>query len=285
LTQWSNPVASQGEASLGPLLQGTSEYKKYFPFTGEVSDCAISPDGTQVAFTTTRQRFGASPFTLATEIPAAVSLVSELYVLDLGSNTAERVTPGLGKVVSEASAQGGGAVSPSLDEDGRAIAFASGAKNLVAGDANEGEDIFTIEALPQAPVGTSAISAKPVQPTVHPSWRISANAYSRPDGTVRVIARVPGAGTLRALARAQVGARLKTKQVAHGKRRAGGARSVTLDLKLGRGRRRLTHLPGGLVTRLRVSFTGPGGQPLHATLQSRFLVHRKHLKNQRKAAR
>ena len=83
---------------------------------------------------------------------------------------------------------------------------------------------------------------------------------------------------LKALARSQVGTRLKTQQVASGHRRAGAAQTLMIDLKLGHARRGLIHRPGGLVTRLQVAFTGPGGKPLHAELQSRFLVHRRRAK-------
>jgi len=279
ITRWTNPRAAV-PGTENAVVQGSGE-TAYLPFTGAVSDCAISADGTRIAFTTTRQRFATSPLTLTTEVPAAVSLIPELYEADLTNGTIERLTPGPGKVVSEAKVQTGNAFSPSFDQDGRTIAFASDAENLVAGDANGETDVFAVEELPKAPVGTSAISAKPAQPTVLPMWRISANAYSRPDGSVRIVARVPGSGTLRALAEAQVGSRLKTVKVAHGKDRADTARTLMLDLRLGRRRRALIHQPGGLVTRLRITFSGPGGRPLHDQLQTRFLAHPKKPKHRR----
>jgi Tol biopolymer transport system component len=286
VTRWTNPVPAEGPGVLPELLQGRNNFAKYLPFTGEIVECGISPEGTKVAFTTVRQRFSTAPFSLVTEVPSAISQLAELYQVDLESDQIERLTPGPGKVVSEGKsplALPTGASSPSFGgAGGRLLAFSSDASNLVAGDANEANDVFLVESLPPAPLGTSTISPRPPQPTVPPVWRLSANAYSRPDGRVRIIARVPGKGTLKALASSQVGTRLKTRQVASGHRRAGAAQTLMIDLKLGHARRGLIHRPGGLVTRLGVAFTGPGGKPLHAQLQSRFQVHRKRAKQSRK---
>jgi hypothetical protein len=246
----------------------------YRPFLGNITGCAISADGTRVAFTTTRQHFSTAPFALITEMPSAVSELSELYVLNLEGDMIERATPGAGQNVSESVMVGvEGANAPSFGGD-RLIAFASEADNLVAGDANEASDVFTIESPPPTPVGQSTVSPRPAPTAIPPGWRMTANAYSRPDGDVRLVARVPGAGTVRAAARAQVGTRLKSSRVAATRHRSKSASVVSLELKLGRGRRALARKPG-LVTRIDVTFTGRGGNPLHVDLQGRFLVHQK----------
>jgi hypothetical protein len=285
ITRWTNPVP-QEQASVEEVVRGTTT-SKYLPFTGAVTGCAISADGTRVAFTTTRQHFGVAPFTLATEIPTAVSLISELYEVNLENDRIERATPPPGQSVSESGphSESPGASAPSIGGEGdRMVAFSSGAANLVAGDSNESTDAFVVESLPSSPIGSTTISPRPPQTVLSIPWRITANAYSRPDGSVRVVARVPGQGTLRAEARSQVGPRLKTDQVASGRRGAQIPQTVIVNLKLGPQRRSLARQPGGLVTRVAVSFVGPGGQPLHADLQSRFFVHQQRRKRHGKAA-
>jgi WD40-like Beta Propeller Repeat len=271
VTQWTDPVPQE------PNLESVFREEKYFPFTGPVGECAISSDGTRVAFTTTRQRFATQPYTLVTELPSAISLLNELYEVNLESDGIERVTPGPGQDVSRfkngPSAENG-AASPSFGADDRLIAFQSGAENLVTGDANERADVFTVEVTPPTATGKDAVSSPPPQTSLPAAWRMTANAYSRPDGSIRLVARVPGRGTLRTAARSQLGTRLKTRRVASARRRSSGPRVLMAELKLGRGREALARGPG-LVARIHLTFAGPGGRPLHADLESRFLVHRK----------
>jgi Tol biopolymer transport system component len=273
VTRWTNP-APNGTA-LGPTLQSDAEY---LPFLGEIAECAISPDGTRVAFATTRQRFNTPPYTLVTELPSAVGELAELYELDLETDRIERVTPGAGNELSANKASSfrseQGAKSISFGGGDRLLGFSSAAENLVEGDANEGSDAFVVEAFPPAPIGTSSISPRPPQLVIQPAWRMTANAYSRPNGTIRIVARVPGPGTLRGAARAQLGGHLKSRGVASVSRRAEAAGTVMVDLKLAHGRSALARRPG-LIARVHVAFTGSGGGPLEANLQSRFLVHHK----------
>jgi dipeptidyl aminopeptidase/acylaminoacyl peptidase len=273
VTQWTNPVPQAN--NLSEVLRGQNT-PELLPFTGEIAECAISPDGTRVAFATTRQRLAMAPYTLVTELPSAVGLMPELYELDLESDKIERATPGPENGVSTwaGRTQPSGVGSISFGGGDRLIAFSSGADNLVGGDANERSDAFVVESFPPTPVGTSSISPRPPQSTIQPTWRMTANAYSRPDGSLQVVAQVPGAGTLRGSARAQVGGHLKSRRVASGSRRSGIAGTLIFDLKLGRGRQVLARKPG-LVARVHLTFTGGGGRPLRADLQGRFLVHPK----------
>jgi hypothetical protein len=289
VTRWTNPVP--GTPSTGgkfdwEVIEGGNG-GQYLPFAGEITDCAISPDGNRVAFTTTRQHFSTTPFALITQMPSAVSLLPELYELNLEADTIERATPGAGQNVSESvkvpQRVMEGANPPSFGKEGRLIAFASEADNLVADDANEASDVFTIESPPPTPVGQSTIAPPPPRTAVPSGWRMTANAYSRPDGEVRVVARVPASGTLRATARAQVGSRLKSHRMATSRRRSKMASVVDLELKLGPQRRTLAIKPG-LVTRIGLTFESAGGSPLHVDLQGRFLVHHKRPAKLRKAA-
>jgi hypothetical protein len=270
ITRWTNPAPKTV-----PLIQVLTAHPEYFPLLGEIAECAISPDGTRVAFATTRQRFSTAPYTLVTELPSAVGQMAELYELNLENDRIERATPGPGKELSAAVAESPqGVASISFGGGNRFLAFSSGADNLVEGDANERSDAFVLESIPPAPIGTSSISPRPPQSAIQPAWRLTANAYSRPDGRIRIIARVPGRGTLRSSARAQLGGHLKSRQVASGRRRSTGAGTEIFEMKLGRGRQAMAHKPG-LVARVHVTFTGSGGRPLHVDLQSRFLVHAK----------
>jgi hypothetical protein len=273
ITRWTNP-ARNGEA-LGPFLQQDPEY---LPILGEIAECAISPDGTRVAFATTRQRFDTPPYTLVTELPSALGELAELYELDLENDRIERVTPGAGNELSANKKSSfrlqQGAASISFGGGDRLLGFSTAAENLVEGDANERRDAFVVEAFPPAPIGTSSISPRPSQPVIQPAWRMTANAYSRPDGTIRIIAQVPGSGTLRGAARAQLGGHLKSRPVASVTRRSKAAGTLMVDLKLADGRKPLALKPG-LIARVHVTFTGIGGGPLDADLQSRFLVHQK----------
>lgn len=273
ITQWINPAPKAT-----PLEQVLLEqvHPEYLPFTGAVATCAISPDGTRVAFATSRQHFATAPYTLITELPSAVGRMAELYELNLDSNKFERATPGPGKDISTfpGNTLQKGVGSISFGAGDRLLGFSSGADNLVTGDANDMSDAFVIESLPPAPIGATTISSRPPQFVVKPAWRMTVNAYSRPDGSIRVVARVPGQGTLRASARAQLGGRLKSRRVSAGRRGAKAAGAMIVDLKLGRGRRPLARRPG-LIARVHVTFTGEGGRPLHDDLQSRFLIHRK----------
>jgi hypothetical protein len=288
VTQWTNPhpgSPQEGGKFDWEIIKG-GNLGEYLPIAGAVTGCAISPDGTRVAFTTTRQHFSTLPFVLFTEVPPTVSLIPELYELNLEGDTIERATPGPGENVSESVRLPGspveGANSPSFGGN-RLIAFASEADNLIAGDAIEASDVFTVESSPPTSVGQITISPPPPPPALPSGWRMTANAYSRPDGEVRVVAHVPAAGTLRAAARAQVGSRLKSRQVATARRRSKTASVVSFDLKLGRGRRALARKPG-LVARIRMAFAGPGGAPLHVDLQGRFVVDGKGAAKHRKAA-
>ncbi len=289
VTKWTNPAPGElgnGGKPVSELIINGGSGGQYWPLTGEITACAISPDGSRVAFTTKRQHFSNEPFALITEMPSAVSSLSELYVLNLEGDTIERATPGPGENVSESvkvrEQPVEGANAPSFGGN-RLIAFASEADNLVAGDANEASDVFTVESPPPAPVGQNVISSRPAQAAVPPGWRMTANAYSRPDGEVRVVARVPAAGTLRAAARAQIGSRLKSLRVAAAHGHSKTASVVNLELKLGRGRRVLARKPG-LVTRIDLTFASREGDPLHVDLQGRFLMHHKRRAKHRKAA-
>jgi hypothetical protein len=287
LTQWTNPAPSLSNP------ETVFERVEYLSFTGPVKQCAISPDGTLVAFTTERQNFPLSPPALISPRPTAAPTVVELYQVNLDSQTIERVTPGPGTEVSLTAGENGelggaqniaeapygeaekGASGPSYSANGRLLAFASGAYNLVPGDGNEGSDVFTVESIPPSPVQESAISPRPSSISVHAAWRLTVHAVSLPNGSVRIVAGVPGAGSLGVLAKSRVGGRLALRRVGRAQRRAQAAGTLRVNLTLSRKLRKLARRKGGLYTALSVQFAGSGGKPLKQEIVARFRTYSK----------
>ncbi len=111
--------------------------------TAPIVDLSVSPDGTQVAFTTVRTVFplGTPSYVSA---PAAVAGITELYDADFSDDTLTRVTKGFEGEPSEAASGTGLTYSPSFSSDGNLLAFSSEADNLVYGDGNQADDAFVV---------------------------------------------------------------------------------------------------------------------------------------------
>jgi Tol biopolymer transport system component len=266
LTQWVNPVPGAPDVN-APFKS------EFIGSSGPILNCAISSDGDRIAFTTARQVYPLAPPTLVTPLASGVGGGPEMFQADLDAETIERLLPGGGKQSWE---DGGGAFqeqNPSYSGDGLLIAFASKAFNLVEGDANEAPDVFTVVSPPASAADETAISRRPSQISVNPLWRMTASASSLRDGRVRLVVGLPGAGTVRAKAKARLGQRSKPRRVssAHRGAKAGGAQRFTL--RLPKKLRGLAHRKGGLNAELDVDFIGSGGKPLSAALDVRFLVH------------
>jgi Tol biopolymer transport system component len=246
------------------------------PGAGEIRDVGISPDGEQIAFTTVRQIFPLSPPNLVGPAPARVEF-AELYVLDLGAETIERVTKPLS---GEGSApllgsEPPGATAPSFSEGGHLLAFSSSADNLVNADGNGASDVFVSEdvVVPSGP-GKTSISAASVPLLPRPKWDLILSARSLPGGNVSLVAVVPGRGSVRASFAASVARRGRIKKlgVARHYTRTGGP--VALRLKLPNRLRHLAHSDEGLYADASVSFHGPEGRPLKGRLVVRFHAHK-----------
>ncbi|HTU80120.1 MAG TPA: hypothetical protein VMF09_15315 [Solirubrobacteraceae bacterium] len=213
----------------------------------EITDWEISPDGTQVAFTTLRTLFTLGWPTLVSIAPPEVG-IAELYDADLANGTLTRVTHGYEgegeqsqqphPIIFEQSGDPYdesryelGALTPDFSANGDELVFTSTAANLVYGDGNspavpvvccqpgDGSDVFEVtrrqflsEPAPQ--------SISPPPPLViAPLWRLSATAQAHADGSVALYVEVPGAGRL------QVAAQGGLVLVEHGR---GARRRVTL---------------------------------------------------------
>jgi Tol biopolymer transport system component len=116
------------------LLTGVTERISVDSFDGEVngqsSDPSLSTDGRYVAFRSD-----------ATNLVAGDSNgMSDVFVRDRVLGTTERVSLGAGGIEGN-----NASVRPSLSSDGRFVAFASSASNLVPSDTNLWADIFLVD--------------------------------------------------------------------------------------------------------------------------------------------
>jgi Tol biopolymer transport system component len=252
----------------------------YVPLNGHVYDVAISPDGREIAFTTARQRFPLAPPNLVGAPPTQLGL-TELYVIDLETESLRRVTHGLGGIDEaslagdESGRDGKGATAPSFGADGRLIAFASIANNLVAGDGNEASDVFLDEDAAAAAAPVLSVSARAQGVAVRPRRRLALSAFSLPDGNVKIVAVAPAAGRLRARASAPLEGRSRPRRLSAGTAPARPNLPAAIVLKLPRRLRHLAHTPEGLYATARVLLHAKTGKPLRGKVQVRFRVHRR----------
>ena len=208
--------------------------------TAPIADFDISPDGSEVAFTTTRTVFPlGSPAFISS--PSAFPGMVELYDADLANDTLTRVTHGFEGENQPSEAPHGesvtgldpylsreGAFSPSFSADGASLAFSSTATNLVLGDGNtpsanspggyDGSDAFLVSKVPVATTPVeSGISSAPPAPSLTPTWKLGATARSRRDGSVQLQIVVPGQGALSATASSRVVVRARVSVRAGGR--------------------------------------------------------------------
>ncbi len=93
---------------------------------------AISGDGRFVAFVSLHGDL----------VPGDTNSTYDIFVRDRAQQTTARVNLGAGGVQANAMSW-----QPAISSDGRFVAFASGASNLVAGDANNASDVFVVNRL------------------------------------------------------------------------------------------------------------------------------------------
>jgi hypothetical protein len=241
--------------------------------------------------TTGRQTFPLAPPFLTGRAPTVPGL-TELYLIDLGSESIQRLTTTVdgGPSAPGRGDNGLGAGSPSFDATGRLIAFSSTAANLVPVDANGFNDAFLVadqEAAPPGVHGLVSISPPPGAPAVPRTWRLTVRAVAQRDGSVRLDAVCPGGGLLRATVEARVPVWRTVTVRSHGHRRKVrkrvlAQRRIATGSLLARGDG-LLHLPvhataayralvkaqAGLDATATVTFGAPG----HATLHDKLAVH------------
>lgn len=261
--------------------------------TAPIVDLGISPDGSEVAFSTLRTVFplGSPAYVSA---PAAVVGASELFDIDLASDTLTRATDGYEGQASEVTPGAPSATtSPSFSSDGDLLAFSSNSDNLVYGDGNKAADAFVVrrERFASSPP-TQEVSPQPLLAPLAPRWLLQATARSRRDGSVLVDVSVPGAGTLKAGARAAVRVRVlagsrgdHARRASHRRRRTivavrtvagrlAHSRAfglVALTLRLGRKYAALAGSRGGLSATIELSFSAAGRRTVRISVPATFV--------------
>jgi WD40-like Beta Propeller Repeat len=252
-----------------------------------IVDFEISPDASQVAFSTLRTTFplGSPAYVTA---PAASAAAEELFDADLENDTLTRVTQGYEGGVSEPAKAS--VAAPSFSADGNTLAFSSSAYNLVYGDGNGASDAFVVrrKRFPEVLVAQS-ISPPPAGPSLQPEWRLALSARSLRDGSVALEVSVPGAGGLRASAdgavlirrrhakrghgaRGRLGSTVATRRLAAANKSiaAGGSGIASVRLTAGRRYRALIAKRGGLSATVTVTFAAAGHKTLRARLPVTF---------------
>jgi hypothetical protein len=275
-----------------------------------IASFAISPDGSQLLFSTERSVFPLSTPAYVSA-PLAVPGMSELYEVDLADETLTRVTHGFEGGPSEHPLQSvlsgeedpyftahnyeDGALSPSFAADDATLAFSSTASNLVFGDNNtprgasssesegDGADAYISTRLSFSPQpAETSISPAPPNPSVVPDLHLGVSAKSLSGGRVQLVVSVPSGGTLKALARGSVpvpkpGKRGHTKKavraLAGASAKAGAPGRVTITLRLAKRYVALARGGGGLAATAALTFTGSGQPPLSVSLHIRFRTH------------
>ncbi len=268
--------------------------------TAPINDIALSPDGTRVAFTTTRTIFPLAPPELITPAVSSTSF-AQLYEADLRSGTLALVSEGYDEGPANGDVYG-----PAFSGGGDTLVFASSAHNLVYGAINPGgSDVFAVST-PAAPAPVQPeLAPLPTSPQATPEWRISATVSHGPKGSLLLAVSVPGAGSLSASASARVSVASTAKARGHsrsrprarasrtqGRRAAGARREAHTSLVMrtvastrasarGAGAVQLRVLPSqryrasvraryGLYATITVTFAAPGHPRLRETLQGTF---------------
>lgn len=210
--------------ALTPLTELASGDKEDRATNAPIVDFGISPDGSQIAFTTERTEFplGSPAYVSA---PAPEAGITELFDIDLADDTLTRVTQGIEGGPGEHPhapvptgrdpyKDGDGALSPSFSDSGDILAFSSTASNLVYGDGNtpplesggifDGGDAFVVERLVFGSTPTPNYASPAIEPPLAPGWALDATALSQANGTVLIYLEAPGTGIARAGAQSSV---------------------------------------------------------------------------------
>jgi WD40-like Beta Propeller Repeat len=281
-----------------PDVEDPGALPQYVSQAGDIYEAAISPDASRIAFTTQRQQFPLAPPYFDETQPAQLGVL-ELYQIDLQDESLVRVTHGPGNAPSNegstvTSAVATGASSPSYSADDLTLGFADSASNLVAGDANQASDAFTViyhtapDSAGPVEVGAAPLELEPARA----QWRLSVVPVVRRDGSVLLQVDVPGRGTLSAAARADVpvASGAARRRRVGGKRRSRSARAgsaavavqgrivasarmsaslaslLELPLRVSSRYHSLLEARAGLYALVRVEFRGPGGPALSQTV-------------------
>lgn len=276
--------------------------------TSPIVDFGISPDGTQLAFATSRTVFPLGSPALVTP-PEATSFLTELYSADLANNTLTRATIGYEGQRTEAVSGEDTTASPSFSAADSLLSFCSTEDNLIYGDGNAASDAFVVPKLSfSSSPAAQQISSPPPNPALEMLWSLGVTATPG-NGSVTLYAEVPAAGSLRALADSAVpvgsashkasrghrsrghGSRthghaaqvVATRPVAVASANARAAGLIELSLKLPKGYWKLAEGARGLLSNVQLTFSSPGHPTLSQSIQVSF--HRKPSKTAAQASK
>jgi hypothetical protein len=192
-------IPAETETPVVTPLTVISNYAAPQAAVGNVIDLAISAEGTRVAFETMRTQFDSPPVALVSP-PNSYTHLFETYVANLALGTLQRVTN-----TYDGAEPNGSASLLSFSGDEQTLAFASRATNLFFGDAIDASEVYLAnEEAGSTEVAPTVLQAPPPGTAPGPDWLLSATAAAEANGEVTVYAQVPGAGSLAAVARAQI---------------------------------------------------------------------------------
>lgn len=262
---------------------------------GTIGDFTISPDGTQVAFASSRTVFNLGTLSLVSP-PEAEALAQQLYEGDLSNGTLTHVTVGYEGQRTEASGENNRPTSsPDFTSDDSLLAFSSPLDNLVYGDGNNADDAFLLEKVSfHNEPAIEAFSPPPPNPTPEPAWRLSVTGSAGRAGGATLYVEVPGAGSLRAKAQGTIkissaGAhakravsgrghasaakvRVQSRQIESASRASSSEGLVRLTLTPSKGYWKYLEAPHGLLAKVTVSFAAPGHSTISQTIE--LTLHR-----------
>jgi Tol biopolymer transport system component len=287
-------------------LTATPNFTAAHAFSGGVTNVAISPDGSRVAFETRRTSF-ALPAPALISPPAPETPFAYTYDVNLPLDTLQQVTS-----TFDGSPPNGATGQLSFSGDDLTLAFESSATNLIFGTptAQVSQIYLTHETSTSTPIAAQSLGSVPATPLPLPSWILSATATAEPNGSVLLDAQAPGGGTLaaravaqlpqpakknpahrsrkprgkrvhtavaskRARKRAGTGLAIATHTIAQADARAEGASELQLSLHVDPAYRAQLLGKLGLYALLELTFTAPGHTPLSEEIPVTFHVQSK----------
>ncbi len=220
-----------GQTRKGSTVELTRDPANFDPATSSpLSSLAMAASGRYVAITTVRTDFTLPALQLLGNTRATPD-IRELFVADLQDRTLDRVARSYTGGDINGDVQNGVTISA----DGSRVAFTSFADNLFFGDANQNADAFVAERQPDQGTGTppEAPGAGGPAGTIEVEGggpHISARARSKPGGVILITVAVPGAGAVKAVARARTGTPPELHTLATGSARAGGVNRTEVPI-------------------------------------------------------
>lgn len=198
-----------------------------------ISGVAISPEGRYLAVVSGRTRFTLAALRFL-GAPRTIPGKSELYVIDLGEGTIERVAHS----TAGGDIDGDVLSAVTISARGERVAFSSFAGNLFFGDANNRSDAFVVSRRPEVgdgppPSGLGPASSTGIVEFGRGGPQIGVRARSRPGGAIELIVSVPAAGGVKAVGRARAGSprKARTLGTASGRARGKARSKVRLTLR------------------------------------------------------